>query len=51
VQQLEEGGRLIIPIGPVGDVQTLWLFEKVNGEIQATNLGAVRFVPLVGGEK
>jgi protein-L-isoaspartate(D-aspartate) O-methyltransferase len=43
--QLAEGGRLVIPIGPVGTVQTLWQFEKVDGELEATNLGAVRFVP------
>lgn len=48
IEQLEEGGRLVIPIGPIGAVQTLWLFEKVDGETQATNLGAVRFVPLTG---
>jgi protein-L-isoaspartate(D-aspartate) O-methyltransferase len=44
--QLAEGGRLIVPIGPIGAVQTLWLFEKEDGELQATNLGGVRFVPL-----
>jgi len=48
ITQLAEGGRLVIPIGPVGAVQTLWLFEKVDGELQATNLGGVRFVPLTG---
>jgi protein-L-isoaspartate(D-aspartate) O-methyltransferase len=46
--QLAEGGRLIVPIGPIGAVQTLWLFEKIEGELQATNLGGVRFVPLTG---
>lgn len=46
--QLKEGGRLVIPIGPQGAVQTLWLFEKRQGELQASNLGAVRFVPLTG---
>jgi len=45
VTQLKEGGRLVIPIGPVGAVQTLWRFEMVDGELQAENLGAVRFVP------
>jgi protein-L-isoaspartate(D-aspartate) O-methyltransferase len=50
-QQLKEGGRLVIPIGPTGSVQTLWLFEKQNGELTATNLGAVSFVPLTGGTK
>ncbi|MFU8773386.1 MAG: protein-L-isoaspartate(D-aspartate) O-methyltransferase [Anaerolineales bacterium] len=44
--QLAEGGRMVIPIGPIGSVQTLWLFEKVEGELKATNLGGVRFVPL-----
>jgi protein-L-isoaspartate(D-aspartate) O-methyltransferase len=46
--QLVEGGRLVIPIGPVGFLQTLWLFEKIGGELQATNLGGVTFVPLTG---
>lgn len=45
VDQLADGGRLIVPIGPPGAVQTLWLFEKLNGELQATNLGEVVFVP------
>lgn len=48
VEQLQEGGRIVIPIGPVGFVQTLWLFEKIGGEMQATNLGGVTFVPLTG---
>jgi protein-L-isoaspartate(D-aspartate) O-methyltransferase len=46
--QLIEGGRLVIPIGPVGAFQTLWLFQNINGELQATNMGDVRFVPLTG---
>ncbi len=45
--QLAEGGRLVIPIGPVGLVQTLWQFEVVGGELQAVNLGDVRFVPFI----
>jgi len=48
IKQLKEGGRLVIPIGPIGAVQTLWLFEVIDGEIQAINMGAVRFVPLTG---
>lgn len=48
VQQLKEGGHMIIPIGPIGTVQTLWLFVKEQGKINATNLGPVRFVPLTG---
>jgi protein-L-isoaspartate(D-aspartate) O-methyltransferase len=45
---LKEGGRLIVPIGPQGAVQTLWLFEKRSGQLEATNLGSVLFVPLTG---
>jgi protein-L-isoaspartate(D-aspartate) O-methyltransferase len=48
IQQLDEGARMIIPIGPVGAVQTMWLFEKVEGELKALNLGPVSFVPLTG---
>ena len=43
--QLIEGGRLVIPIGPIGALQSLWVFTKVNGELEAMNLGPVRFVP------
>lgn len=50
VNQLSDGGRMVIPIGPIGAVQTLWLFEKIDGELQAANLGAVRFVPLTREE-
>lgn len=48
IAQLVEGGRLVIPIGPIGAVQTLWTFQKVDHEIEATNWGPVRFVPLTG---
>ncbi len=49
--QLREGGRIVIPIGPIGAVQTLWLFEKVDGELVASNLGPVRFVPFTRAEE
>jgi protein-L-isoaspartate(D-aspartate) O-methyltransferase len=49
--QLKEGGRMVIPIGPVGGFQTLWKFVKENGELTAHNLGIVRFVPLTGGRQ
>ncbi len=48
IQQMAEGGRLVIPIGPIGAVQTLWLFEYLEGELMVTNLGAVSFVPFTG---
>jgi protein-L-isoaspartate(D-aspartate) O-methyltransferase len=48
IQQMADGGRMIIPIGPIGAVQTLWLFEFIDGELMALNLGPVTFVPLTG---
>ena len=48
VQQLAEGGRLIIPIGPQGSYQTLWQFTRKDSELEAANLGGVAFVPLTG---
>ena len=46
--QLAEGGRLVIPIGPPGWFQSLWKFVKVEGEIKAYNMGGVGFVPFTG---
>ncbi len=48
MQQLRDGGRLIIPIGPPGLYQTLWLIEKKGDQFLSTNLGGVRFVPMLG---
>jgi protein-L-isoaspartate(D-aspartate) O-methyltransferase len=46
VQQLApDGGHMVIPIGPVGDVQTLWLVTRDGEEVEMERLGAVRFVP------
>ncbi|HSP40402.1 MAG TPA: protein-L-isoaspartate(D-aspartate) O-methyltransferase [Gillisia sp.] len=45
LDQLKEGGRLIIPVGPPGD-QYLRLVEKTkDGKIKERNLLPVRFVP------
>lgn len=48
VEQLAEGGRLVIPIGPAGFYQSLWQFVKRDGEITAYNMGGVSFVPFTG---
>ena len=48
VEQLKEGGRLVVPIGPPGGYQTLWKFEKIDSELKAYNLGGVSFVPFTG---
>ncbi|MHC1776931.1 MAG: protein-L-isoaspartate(D-aspartate) O-methyltransferase [Lentimicrobium sp.] len=48
--QLKEGGRLIIPIGSPGSVQTLVLATKTKGKMIRKNLMLVRFVPFVREE-
>jgi protein-L-isoaspartate(D-aspartate) O-methyltransferase len=46
IEQLNLGGRLVIPIGPVGAIQTLWQFTvEEDDQLIARNLGDVRFVP------
>lgn len=47
IQQLAEGGNLVIPVGPPGSYQTLWRVTKKNGEIVSENITGVVFVPLV----
>src|SRR3990172_6142428 len=48
VEQLTEGGRLVIPIGPPGGYQMLWKFVKTGEDVTAYSLGGVAFVPLTG---
>ena len=46
IDQLTSDGRLVIPIGPVGAVQTMWRFTvDDDGEVIGQNFGPVRFVP------
>lgn len=46
IDQLAPGGRLVVPVGPIGAVQTLWRFElDSGGELVGENLGGVFFVP------
>jgi len=47
IDQLKEGGRMIIPVGSFGD-QELYLLEKKNGELQRRAVLPVRFVPMAG---
>jgi protein-L-isoaspartate(D-aspartate) O-methyltransferase len=49
VQQLKDGGRMIIPVGPFGD-QQLHLLTKTNGIIQQREVLPVRFVPMIKGK-
>jgi protein-L-isoaspartate(D-aspartate) O-methyltransferase len=45
--QLFEGGRLVIPVGPPDVGQVLWLVTKHEGQMVRRQLGGVRFVPLI----
>jgi protein-L-isoaspartate(D-aspartate) O-methyltransferase len=44
--QLKDGGRLVIPVGPVGGYQELWLVERHGDKFETSSLGGVVFVPL-----
>ena len=48
VQQLADGARMVIPVGPPGGYQTLWEITKVGEEITKRNVTGVLFVPLTG---
>ena len=46
--QLKPGGRMIVPVGRVWDVQDLQLIEKdASGKVRTRSIIPVRFVPLV----
>jgi protein-L-isoaspartate(D-aspartate) O-methyltransferase len=47
VQQLGEGGRMVIPVGPPGSYQTLWRLTKQQGKVVSENITDVAFVPLL----
>jgi len=49
VGQLADGGRLVIPVGPQGAFQTLWLIEKHGEDVVSKSIMGVVFVPLTGG--
>lgn len=49
IEQLKPGGRMIIPVGPPFQIQTLLLVEKRrDGSITQRSLMSVAFVPLRG---
>jgi protein-L-isoaspartate(D-aspartate) O-methyltransferase len=50
VEQLTEGGRLVMPVGEVFGIQHLMLGRRRGGELHTEDLGPVAFVPLIGAE-
>lgn len=51
LDQLKEGGKMIIPLGPEGGVQDLVLATKHGGKVHTRPLIPVRFVPFVRESK
>lgn len=47
-EQLADGGRLVLPAGPQHRVQSLFRVRRKGDDYRTENLGAVRFVPLIG---
>ncbi len=50
IDQLAIGGRLVIPVGDKGEQRLMRIKKAVTGKLIEENLGAVRFVPLIGVE-
>ena len=48
LKQLGVGGRLLVPVGPEGE-QELVRFTRREQRVERESLGAVAFVPLLGG--
>jgi len=46
LDQLAEGGRMVIPVGTYH--QDLKLIRKIDGNIKEINVIPVRFVPMTG---
>lgn len=51
IEQLSEGGNVVMPVGNPGWVQQLVkVTKRADGSVEQQNLGDVRFVPLIGEE-
>jgi protein-L-isoaspartate(D-aspartate) O-methyltransferase len=51
LNQLADGGRMVVPVGPPGGYQSLWLITRQGDEFRNFNWGGVIFVPLTREEK
>ena len=50
LNQLKDGGRLLIPVGPDGSGQVLTLVEKIGRAVRTGEICGCMFVPLIGRE-
>ena len=49
LEQLAEGGRMVIPVGAQGSAQQLLMIRREQGELIEQVLEDVAFVPLIRG--
>lgn len=49
IDQLKDGGRMVIPVGSRYGIQRLMRVKKINGRIHKETLTFVRFVPMIRG--
>lgn len=49
IAQLTDSGILVAPIGPEGGLQRLMLFQRIGQNVEARDLGGVRFLPVMAG--
>ena len=47
IEQLKDGGKMIIPVGPVNKVQSLKIITKKGNKLIEKDLLPVMFVPMV----
>jgi protein-L-isoaspartate(D-aspartate) O-methyltransferase len=50
LEQLGPGGRLVLPVGPVGGEQVLYRITRTANGFEHEKLGAVSFVPMLEGK-
>jgi protein-L-isoaspartate(D-aspartate) O-methyltransferase len=50
LDQLADGGRMVLPVVVDGDEQNLIRLRKQGDRVTREDLGPVRFVPLIGSE-
>ena len=46
-EQLADGGRLVVPVGSIRGIQTLFVYERRGEQIDRTASVGCRFVPLI----
>jgi len=51
LEQLKEGGRLVIPLEETDEFQSLKLVTKIKGKPDIRQIAQVRFVPMLGRDK